>query len=124
KDRVLMVDRVDKLGGDGGSDAAPALAEAPDTETNAAFLDAYLEVPFDVSRVFFVATANVFFDVPRLLRDRVEVITLSGYTPDEQFQIARRHLLPRALLRAGFPEGAVSFSDDAVRRVASVCTRE
>jgi ATP-dependent Lon protease len=121
---VFMVDEIDKMGREEGGNLASALLEVLDPESNAAFVDAYLDLPFDLSGAFFVATANVIFDVPRSLRDRLEVISLPGYTYDEKLQIARRHLLPVALARAGFSEGEVAFSDAALREIVSGYTRE
>jgi ATP-dependent Lon protease len=124
RDPVFMIDAIDDMGREEAGDPASALVEVVDPELKAEFVDEYLDVPFDLSRVFFVATAGVVFDVPRTLRDRMEVITLPGYTREEKFQIARRHLLPRALLRTGFGPDEVRFSDDALHELVSSYTRE
>jgi ATP-dependent Lon protease len=124
RDPVFMIDEVDDMGREDAGDPASALVEVIDPELKAEFVDEYLDVPLDLTRVFFVATASVSFDVPRALRDRMEIITLPGYTREEKFQIARRHLLPRALLRTGFGPEDVTFSDDALRELVSSYTRE
>ncbi len=124
REPVFMLDEIDALEGDDVVDATSALAEALDPESATGFLDLYLGAPFDVSRVLFVATASVAFDVPRSIRDRMEVLTLAGYTPDEKFQIARRRLVPRALARAGFLPTDVTFTDDALHMVVAGYTRE
>ena len=124
RDPVMLIDEIDDVERDEGRDPASALVDVLDSELNGAFTDQYLEVPFDLSRVFFVATAHVAFDIPRSIRDRLEIVTLPGYTREEKFQIARRHLLPRALKRAGFAPDAVVFDDDALRTVVAGYTRE
>ena len=124
REPVFMLDEIDALEGDDVVDATSALAEALDPESATGFLDLYLGAPFDLSRVLFVATASVAFDVPRSIRDRMEVLTLAGYTPEEKFQIARRRLVPRALTRAGFALTDVTFTDEALHRVVAGYTRE
>ena len=125
RDPVFMIDEIDKMGDpEGHGDPASALIEVLDPETNESFVDLYLDLPFDLSDVFFVATGNVIFDVPRPLRDRMEVITLAGYTREEKVRIARRHLVPRALRRTGWREGDLTFEDDAVREIVAGYTRE
>jgi ATP-dependent Lon protease len=124
RDPVFLLDEIDALGADEVNDPAGALVEAHDPESSCAFLDAYLGIPFDVSRVFFVATAGVVYDVPRAVRERLDVITLAGYTPDEKFLIARRSLLPRALDRAGLDPAHVTFTDEALEQVVNGYTRE
>jgi ATP-dependent Lon protease len=125
RDPVFMIDEIDKMGsGESRGDPASALIEVLDTETNEAFVDLYLDVPFDLSDVFFMATGNVVFDIARPLRDRMEVITLPGYTREEKREIARRHLLPRALRRCGYEEADGCFTDDAVDAIVAGYTRE
>jgi ATP-dependent Lon protease len=125
RDPVFMIDEIDKMGsGESRGDPASALIEVLDTETNEAFVDLYLDVPFDLSDVFFMATGNVVFDVARPLRDRMEVITLPGYTREEKREIARRHLLPRALRRTGSDPEAVDFTPDGLDAIIAGYTRE
>jgi ATP-dependent Lon protease len=124
RDPVLVIDELDKVDRDEGVAAASALLEVLDPELHAAFTDAYLEVPFDLSGVFFLTTANLVHDVPRTLRDRMEVVSMPGYTLDEKFQIARRHLLPRAIRGAGFDDGEVTLTDGALQRVLQAYTLE
>ena len=117
RDCVMMLDEMDKLGAGGfQGDPASALLEVLDPEQNGTFRDAYLGVPFDLSRVLFIATANVLDTIPGPLRDRMEVVQLTGYTAEEKVAIARGHLIPRQLQQnglAGVPGGAVVKLDDA-----------
>ena len=109
---VVMLDEIDKLGGGGfQGDPASALLEVLDPEQNGTFRDAYLGVPFDLSRVLFIATANVLEAIPGPLRDRMEVVRLSGYTAEEKVAIARGHLIPRQLQRNGLPAASVVLDD-------------
>ena len=122
---VMMLDEIDKLGAGGfQGDPASALLEVLDPEQNNTFRDAYLGVPFDLSRVLFIATANVLDTIPGPLRDRMEVVRLSGYTADEKVAIARGHLIPRQLLQNGLPAGTAAFDDAGLNLVIDGYTRE
>jgi ATP-dependent Lon protease len=124
-DPVFMLDEVDKLGRDFRGDPASALLEVLDPEQNSTFRDNYLDVPFDLSRVLFITTANVLDPVPDALRDRMEIIPLEGYTEHEKVVIAFRYLIPRQTKENGLdPESDISFSEDAVRFVIRRYTRE
>ncbi|HYG85960.1 MAG TPA: endopeptidase La [Azospirillum sp.] len=124
RDCVMMLDEVDKLGRGGRGDPAAALLEVLDPEQNAVFRDAYLDVPVDLSRVLFIATANLADAIPAALRDRMEVIELSGYTEDEKLEIARRHLAPRQLAAHGLTAKRLEIGDDALRVIIRDHTRE
>jgi ATP-dependent Lon protease len=121
---VLMLDEVDKLSASYQGDPFSALLEVLDPEQNNSFRDNYLGVPFDLSKVLFIATANVLDSIPGPLRDRMEIIELSGYTEEEKLQIARRYLLARQLKANGLTAEQVQVSDDALRRVIIDYTRE
>jgi ATP-dependent Lon protease len=125
KNTVLMLDEVDKLGAGGfHGDPASALLEVLDPEQNSTFRDNYLGVPFDLSRVMFIATANVLDTIPGPLRDRMEVIQLPGYTAQEKLQIARRYLLGRQLTAAGIAEGQFEIDDATLLAIINDYTRE
>jgi ATP-dependent Lon protease len=125
KNPVLMLDEVDKLGMDFRGDPASALLEVLDPEQNAAFRDHYLDVPFDLSRVLFITTANVMDTVPAPLRDRMEIINLAGYTEEEKVAIAQRHLVPKQAREHGLTAGDdVMFEPEALRLLARGYTRE
>ena len=121
---VFMLDEIDKLGADFRGDPAAALLEVLDPEQNNTFADHYLDVPFDLSKVMFIATANLLGPVPGPLRDRMEEIPLSGYTPEEKAQIARRHLLPRQLAEHGIDQHHLQIDDGALDRLIEDYTRE
>ena len=121
---VLMLDEVDKLGRDFRGDPAAALLEVLDPEQNKAFRDNYLDLPFDLSKVMFVTTANTLDTIPAPLLDRMEILRLSGYSEEEKTQIARRYLIPRQLKQTGLTEEHVKIADAALRFVISRYTRE
>jgi ATP-dependent Lon protease len=121
---VLMLDEIDKLGNDYRGDPSSALLEILDPQQNNSFRDHYLDLPFDLSRVFFIATANQMGPIPPPLRDRMEVITLSGYSDMEKLQIARRYLIPRQIEENGLKPGQLTISDAAVELIATRYTRE
>ncbi len=121
---VMMLDEIDKLGAGIQGDPGAALLEVLDPEQNNTFRDNYLGVPFDLSRVAFITTANMLDTIPGPLRDRMEVIGLAGYTADEKLQIARRYLVLRRLEANGLQDGQVGLSDAALRDVIAQYTRE
>jgi ATP-dependent Lon protease len=124
-DPVFMLDEVDKLGRDFRGDPASALLEVLDPEQNFSFRDNYLDVPFNLSKVLFITTANVLDPVPDALRDRMEIIPLEGYTEQEKVIIARRYLIPRQTLENGLDAASdIRFEDDAVRFIVRRYTRE
>ncbi|UCD35353.1 MAG: endopeptidase La [Nitrospiraceae bacterium] len=121
---VVMLDELDKVGTDFKGDSASALLEALDPEQNHSFIDHYLDVPFDLSRVMFIATANVADSIPDALKDRLEVIEFPGYTEDEKIDIARRHLIPKHIREKGIAGVAPVFNDEAVAMIIRDYTRE
>jgi ATP-dependent Lon protease len=121
---VMMLDEIDKLGRGIQGDPSSALLEVLDPEQNSTFRDNYLGVPFDLSRVMFITTANVLDNIPGPLRDRMEVIDLPGYTEDEKFEIARRYLVARQLKANGLTPELAEIADDAVRAIIRDYTRE
>ena len=121
---VVLLDEIDKVGSDYRGDPAAALLEVLDPAQNHTFRDHYLEVDLDLSDVLFLATANVVDTIPQALLDRMELVTLDGYTADDKIVIARNFLLPRQLERAALTEDEVSVTDDALREIAADYTRE
>jgi len=121
---VMMLDEIDKLGRSNQGDPASALLEVLDPEQNSTFRDNYLGVPFDLSRVMFITTANVLDSVPGPLRDRMEVIDLPGYTEDEKFEIARRYLVVRQLKANGLTAEQAEITDDTLHAIIRDYTRE
>ncbi|WP_344575429.1 endopeptidase La [Streptomyces lunalinharesii] len=121
---VVLLDEIDKVGSDYRGDPSAALLEVLDPAQNHTFRDHYLEVELDLSDVVFLATANVLEAIPAPLLDRMELVRLDGYTEDEKVVIARDHLLPRQLERAGLAPGEVAVTDDALRKLAGEYTRE
>ncbi|MDB6113229.1 MAG: anti-sigma sporulation factor, LonB [Lacunisphaera sp.] len=121
---VMMLDEIDKLANDFTGDPASALLEVLDPRQNTAFLDRYLDVPFDLSQVIFIATANYMDDVPPALRDRLEVIRIPGYTDGEKLEIAQRYLVPRQLSENGLKPGQARFEPAALSRLVDDYTRE
>ncbi|HLA39375.1 MAG TPA: endopeptidase La, partial [Candidatus Glassbacteria bacterium] len=122
---VMMLDEIDKLGADHRADPASALLEVLDPAQNSAFSDHYLEVNFDLSKVFFIATANLWHQIPHALRDRLEIINIAGYTPAEKLNIARRHLIPRQLEENGLTgDGLLKLPDRTLLEIVNRYTRE
>ena len=121
---VMMLDEIDKMGRGFQGDPAAAMLEVLDPEQNSTFRDNYLSVPFDLSRVTFIATANLLDTIPGPLRDRMEIIELSGYTAEEKFQIARRYLIQRQLEANGLTAAQASIDDEALRQIIHDYTRE
>ena len=121
---VMMLDEIDKLGNDYRGDPAAALLEILDPQQNNSFRDHYLDLPFDLSKVFFIATANQLGPIPMPLRDRMEVIRLAGYSDREKLEIAKRYLVPRQTSENGLNAAQLKITDDAVEMIASRYTRE
>ncbi|HEU4702568.1 MAG TPA: endopeptidase La [Conexibacter sp.] len=121
---LFMIDEIDKMGSDFRGDPASAMLEVLDPEQNATFRDHYLDLPFDLSDVMFVTTANTLETIPGPLRDRMEVIQLAGYTEEEKLEIARRYLVPRQIERNGLTPRRIAFGDAALKAVISEYTRE
>ena len=123
-DPVFLLDEIDKMGSDARGDPSAAMLEVLDPEQNATFLDHYLDVPFDLSRVFFLCTSNVLENIPGPLRDRMEVVRLSGYTAGEKLEIARKHVVPRVIKDNGLTKRNIVFSDEGLSLLIEGYTRE
>ncbi|MDE6898029.1 MAG: endopeptidase La, partial [Lawsonibacter sp.] len=121
---LILLDEIDKLGHDHRGDPSSALLEVLDGEQNDTFRDNFLEIPFDLSQVMFITTANTTDTIPRPLLDRMEVIELSSYTDEEKVQIAKKHLLPKELKRHGLSRQQLKVSDGALREIIAAYTRE
>ncbi|MCB9094537.1 MAG: endopeptidase La [Halobacteriovoraceae bacterium] len=121
---VIMLDEIDKLGSDYKGDPSSALLEVLDPEQNNSFRDHYLNVPYDLSNVMFIATANVLDNIPEPLKDRMEIISLTGYSQEEKLQISKRYLVPKQMDENGVTKEHIEFSDEAIIEVIKSFTRE
>lgn len=121
---VFMLDEIDKIGNDFRGDPAAALLEVLDPEQNKEFVDHYLDLPFDLSKTIFITTANTLDTIPPALRDRLEIITYSGYTHEEKFNIVKKHLLAKVIKSNGLKEENIELADEVINKVISGYTRE
>ena len=121
---LLLLDEIDKMGSDHRGDPSAALLEVLDAEQNKTFRDHYLEIPYDLSDVMFITTANTLDTVPRPLLDRMEIIELGSYTDEEKLMIAKNHLLPKQMAKHGIKKSQLKVSDDAIREIIACYTRE
>ena len=121
---LLLLDEVDKLGSDHRGDPSAALLEVLDAEQNATYRDHYLEIPFNLSDVMFITTANTLDTIPRPLLDRMEIIELGSYTDEEKLMIAKNHLLPKQMSKHGLKKSQLRLADDVIREIISCYTRE
>lgn len=124
KNPVFLMDEIDKLASDTHGDPASALLEVMDTQQNSEFADHYLDVPFDITKVMFITTANTLWGIPAPLRDRMEIIEFSGYTHNEKMSIARTYIIPRRLKEHGLKEDAISITDKGLDSIIRLYTRE
>src|SRR5699024_5943357 len=123
-DPVFVLDEVDKVGNDWRGDPSSALLEVLDPEQNSDFRDHYLDVPFDLSKVMFIATANMLDTIPAALRDRMEIVELSSYTDDDKLQISRRYMVPKQMRPIGVGGYEIEWDDEALLSIIQHYTRE